>query len=306
MAEMPVEEKKGEDQSSQDEKEEPVKNERKYFKFSLEDFSGKISCIFFANKNNYEKMLTLQQNDTLIINGKLEADKFSGGVSLRVKNISKCTLPEVFEEKIIFKEEPKNYRYVFPEQVEFYSQANLFAVEEAPSDQFLLENKFVVFDFETTGLNVTDGDKIVEIGAVKIEGGKITEKFMCFVDPQVHIPESATKIHGITDKDVAGSPTYDMALPDFYKFTRDCYLVGYNSINFDYGFLNHYGRLCGYNFDNPQLDVYKMALKGVTGVKNHKLGTVAEKMGVVLDNAHRAVYDAIATAELLIKLIRFR
>ena len=54
------------------------------------------------------------------------------------------------------------------------------------------------------------------------------------------------------------------------------------------------------------VDVYKMALKGVTGVKNHKLGTVAEKMGVVLDNAHRAVYDAIATAELLIKLIQFR
>ena len=66
--------------------------------------------------------------------------------------------------------------------------------------------------------------------------------------------------------------------------------------------LKLFGKLCGYNFDNPVLDVYPMAQKLVVGVKNYKLSTVSEKLGVVLDNAHRAVYDTIATAEVLIKL----
>ena len=67
-------------------------------------------------------------------------------------------------------------------------------------------------------------------------------------------------------------------------------------------FLQHFGKLSGYNFDNPLLDIYPLAQKIVVGVKNYKLGTVAEKLGVLLDNAHRAVYDTIATAEVMIKL----
>jgi len=299
------------DESSQEKSEEVVnndnvqeehKNERKYFKFTIEDFTGKLSCVFFANKNNLELVQKLEPGNSVILEGKLEPDTYSGGVSMRVKNISKCVLPEEFQEKIVYKTEPKNYRFVFPEKIETYAQSDLFMVDNKPVDEFLLNNNIVVFDFETTGLKLDGSDKIIEIGAVKVEKGKITEKFECMVDPEMHIPLDASKIHGIYDKDVKGHHTYDQVLADFYKFTRNCYLSGYNIKGFDMLFLQHFGKLSGYNFDNPLIDVYPIAQKLVVGVKNYKLGTVAEKLGVLLDNAHRAVYDTIATAEVLIKL----
>lgn len=287
------------------EKTEEVKNERKFFKFSVKDFSGNISCVFFANKNNYEPMTTLIQGEPIIVSGKIEEDKFSGGVSLRVKNISRCTLPEKFEEEIIWKSEPKEYRYIIPEPLVYYSQTDLFSMgEEKPVHEYFKGKEIVVFDLETTGLNVAEGEKIIEIGAVKLVDGKFTDKFMCMVDPQMKIPEKIVSLTGIRDEDVAGAHTYDQVLADFYKFTRGCILSGYN-VKFDYGFLSFYGKKCGYNFDNPLLDVYELAQKGVHGTKNLKLGTVAEKLGVVLDNAHRAVYDALAAAEVLIKLADF-
>ncbi len=282
--------------------EEEHKNERKYFKFSIEDFTGKLSCVFFANKNNVELMHKLEPGHTVIIEGKLEPDTYSGGVSMRVKNISKCVLPETFEEKINYKPEPKSYKFVFPEKVELYTQGDLFSVEEKKVDEFLLNNDVVVFDFETTGLNLDGSDKIIEIGAVKVVKGKITEKFMCFIDPEMKIPAEASKIHGIFDVDVKGANTYDQVLADFYKFTRNSYLSGYNIKGFDMVFLQHFGKLSGYNFDNPLLDVYPLAQKLLKGLKNYKLGTVAAHLGVVLDNAHRAVFDTIATAEVLLKL----
>ncbi len=285
--------------------EEENKNERKFFKFSVKDFSGSISCVFFANKNNYEAMTTLTQGEPLIVSGKLEEDKFNGGVSLRVKNISRCTLPEKFEEEIVWKSEPKEYRYVYPEPLVYYSQTDLFSMgEEKPVHEYFKGKEIVVFDLETTGLNVAEGEKIIEIGAVKLVDGKFTDKFMCMVDPQMKIPEKIVSLTGIRDEDVAGAHTYDQVLADFYKFTRGCILSGYN-VKFDYGFLYYYGKKCGYNFDNPLLDVYELAQKGVHGTKNLKLGTVCEKLGVVLDNAHRAVYDALAAAEVLLKLADF-
>ena len=298
-------ESNGENAEEGEKVEEENKKERKFFKFSVKDFSGNISCVFFANKNNYEAMTTLTQGEPLIVSGKLEEDKFNGGVSLRVKNISRCTLPEKFEEEIVWKSEPKEYRYIFPEPLVYYAQTDLFSMgEEKPVHEFFKGKEIVVFDLETTGLNVAEGEKIIEIGAVKLVDGKFTDKFMCMVDPQMKIPEKIVSLTGIRDEDVAGAHTYDQVLADFYKFTRGCILSGYN-VKFDYGFLFHYGKKCGYNFDNPLLDVYELAQKGVHGTKNLKLGTVCEKLGVVLDNAHRAVYDALAAAEVLLKLADF-
>ena len=293
------------DAENAEKNEEETKNERKFFKFSVKDFSGNVSCVFFANKNNYEAMTTLVQGEPIIVSGRLEEDKFSGGVSLRVKNISRCTLPEKFEEEIVWKSEPKEYRFVFPEPLVYYSQTDLFSMgEEKPVHEYFKGKEIVVFDLETTGLNVAEGEKIIEIGAVKMVDGKFTDKFMCMVDPQMKIPEKIVSLTGIRDEDVAGAHTYNEVLADFYKFTRGCILSGYN-VKFDYGFLSFYGKKCGYNFDNPLLDVYELAQKGVHGTKNLKLGTVAEKLGVTLDNAHRAVYDALAAAEVLIKLADF-
>lgn len=281
---------------------EPKSSIRKYFKFGIESFSSKINCVIFTSSATYEPMLKLAKGDSVIFSGILEEDKFSGGASVKVSKISKCTLPEIKEEEIVFKPEPESYRYIVPEKLEYYSQVDLFGSGEKLVNEFFLSHDVVVFDFETTGLKLDGTDKIIEIGAVKLKKGKIEEQFSTLINPQMKIPPDSTKKHGIKDQDVLDKPTYEQVLPDFYKFTRNCVLAGYNIINFDMIFLNYFGKKCRYNFDNEVLDVYTLALKEVKGVKNYKLGTIAEKLGVTLDNAHRAVFDTIATAEVMLKL----
>ncbi len=276
---------------------------KKYLKFVLEDPTGEINCIYFTTKTTQPAALKLDNNSEIIASGAIEEDKFSGGVTFKIKNINLCIVPKNYEEPVVFKPEPKEYRFCKPEPYIDRKQVDLFSafnVDDAAVAPYLASHDVVVFDFETTGLSATDC-KIIEIGAVKIHNGKITEQFETFVDPEEHIADDSTKIHGIVDSDVAGAPTYQQALADFYKFTRNSTLVAYN-IAFDYSFLSKYGREAGYNFDNPQIDALKVATTFVKGVRNYKLKTIADHLGVLLDNAHRAVYDAIATAEVFIKL----
>lgn len=287
------------------EQKEPVGYQRKLYKFTLEDFTGDVACVFFSNKENQSKLEKLEAGSEIIVRGALEEDKYSGGVSMRVKQIGYCKLPETFEEFIVYRKEKPFYEFVEPEKVVMYEQNDLtsFMMEEQ-IPKHLQGKTFVCYDFETTGLHYAQGDKIIEIGAVKIENGKITEKFMTYVDPEKPIPAESSAISGIVDDDVKGAPIDYDALQDFYKFTRGAILTGYNILNFDNVFLRGQGKDCRLNFDNESEDVYHYAQKYVHGVKNYKLGTIAAKLGVTLDNAHRAVYDAMATAEVFIKLCK--
>ena len=279
------------------------KYERKMYKWAMEDPTGEINCLFMSNKETQAKLEKLDKDSVIVVRGNLENDKFSGGLTLNVKDLAYCSLPENFVEYVEWRKEKPFYEFVEPEKVVMYAQDDLMSFAEVKEVCPYLKNKtFVCFDFETTGLHYETGDRIVEIGAVKIEDGKITDKFMCYVDPEKHIPEDSTKITGITDEDVAGAPKDYEALQDFYKFTRGAILTGYNILGFDMRFLCGQGKSARWNFDNDAIDTYHLAQKYVHGVKNYKLGTIAEKLGVVLDNAHRAVYDAMATAEVFIKL----
>ena len=289
--------------TSQDGEEAPVPYEKKYYKFSVEDFSGEIKCIYFSTKTTIAGAEKLADGSEVVLSGVVEEDKFAGGVCIKTKNISLCILPKNFKEPVVWKTEPEHYRCCFPEPYVDEKQVDLFSVLSGNLDDvapYLKDHDVVVFDLETTGLSAIDC-KIIEIGAVKIHNGKIIEKFETFVNPKEHIADDSTLIHGITDDDVKDAPVYEDALADFYKFTRNSTLVAYN-IAFDYSFISTYGTKAGYNFDNPQIDALKLATKNVKGVKNYKLKTIADSLGVLLDNAHRAVYDAIATAEVFIKL----
>ena len=282
---------------------ETPKYQRKLYKFVLSDFTGDISCVFFSNKENQAKIEKLDTDSVIVVRGALEADEYSGGNTLKVKDIAYCSIPENLTEYIEYRKEKPFYEFVEPEKIVTYSQDSLLTFgEEKQVPKYLQDKTFVCYDFETTGLQYVNGDKIVEIGAVKIENGKITEKFMSFVDPEMHIPEKASEISGIVDSDVKGAPTADKVLQDFYKFTRGATIIGYNNINFDNIFLIGQGKDARWNFDNETDDVYKWAQKYVRGAKNYKLKTIADKLGVTLDNAHRAVYDALATAEVFIKI----
>ena len=279
------------------------KYQRKLYKFVLSDFTGDISCVFFSNKENQAKIEKLDTDSVIVVRGALEADEYSGGNTLKVKDIAYCSIPENLTEHIEYRKEKPFYEFVEPEKIVTFAQDNLLTFgEEKQVPKYLQDKTFVCYDFETTGLHYVNGDKIIEIGAVKIENGKITEKFMSFIDPEKHIPEDASAISGIVDSDVQGAPTADKVLQDFYKFTRGAIIIGYNNINFDNIFLIGQGKDSRWNFDNETDDVYKWAQKYVRGAKNYKLKTIADKLGVTLDNAHRAVYDALATAEVFIKI----
>ena len=280
------------------------KYERKLYKWQLEDFTGSIGCVFLSNKENQSKLEALENETEIAIFGSSTFDKYSNSISFLVKSIVLCKLPEKFEEYIEYKKEKPFYEFVNPEPLVIYQQEDLLSFSQEKKIPKYLENKtFVCFDFETTGLHYDAGDRIVEVGAVKIVNGKITEKFVSFVNPDgKHIDEGASATTGIYDEDVANAPKDYEVLQDFYKFTRGAILIGYNNINFDNVFLFGQAKKCRFNFDNQTEDVFRLAQKYVTGVKNYKLGTIAEKLGVVLDNAHSAVFDAQATAEVFLKI----
>ena len=103
---------------------------------------------------------------------------------------------------------------------------------------------------------------------------------------------------------VKNSPSVKTVIADFYKFCYNCTIIAYN-IDFDYKFVNQAGKKEGYIFDNKQIDALYLARAFIPGLKNFKLGNVCKKLGVSLENAHRAVHDAMATADVVIKLNTF-
>ena len=136
---------------------------------------------------------------------------------------------------------------------------------------------------------------------VKISKGKIVSTFSTFIKPSVAIPAEITELTNITDEMVADAPAINYVLPDFYKYCYGCSLVAQN-IAFDYGFLNAIAKKMQYNFDNPQYDTMVMARNKLRGLKNYKLGTICEYLGISLVGAHRAVNDCLATAKVFLKL----
>lgn len=203
------------------------------------------------------------------------------------------------EQKIV----ESKYKVVSPEEYILFSQSNLFDTKVQVND-YLKNNTFVVFDLETTGLFYNE-DEITEIGAVKIIDGRIAQTFTTLLKPSKKISEEITKITGITNEMVADAPTFENVVGDFYEFCKGSILVGYNILEFDIKFLNFHAQKYGYNFSNKIDDALLMARKYLLGLKRYKLKDVSNHLGVVLDNAHRALFDTIATAEVFIKLTDF-
>ncbi len=158
----------------------------------------------------------------------------------------------------------------------------------------------VVFDIETTGFN-RKTDKIIEIGAVKIEGGKVTERFSEFINPEMPIPPRIVSLTHITDDMVKDAETIDKVLPRFLAFVGDRFVVGHN-VKFDAGFIEEKSRQLGYSFSNSWVDTVGISRSVLSGLRNYKLDTVAAELGVKLDGHHRAVNDAECTMEIYLKL----
>ena len=168
-----------------------------------------------------------------------------------------------------------------------------------------LDSTFVVFDIETTGFSAVN-DRIIEIGAVKVENGMITEKFSEFVNPERPIPFEIEKLTSINDRMVEDAPNSSVILPKFMDFCGGSVLVAHNA-DFDTGFIRHNCEVLGLPYDYTYVDTLGIARSFLEGLKNYKLDTVVEAMGCTLANHHRAVDDAGATADVFVRFLeRFK
>ena len=164
-----------------------------------------------------------------------------------------------------------------------------------------LDDVYVVFDLETTGFSPIK-DKIIEIGAVKVENGKITERFSTFVNPKIPIPFRITQLTSITDQMVMDAPDIETVLPQFLEFIGDAVLVAHNA-SFDVGFIEQNCRYQDIVPNFTSVDTVAMARILLPTLSKFKLNVVANALHISLENHHRAVDDAGATAEIFVKFV---
>ncbi len=164
-----------------------------------------------------------------------------------------------------------------------------------------LDAAYVVFDIETTGFSPVT-NRIIEIGAVKVESGQITDRFSAFVNPQVPIPFEIEKLTGISDSMVIDADTIEVIFPRFLEFVGDAALVAHNA-GFDVGFIKENAKRQNIPVDFTYVDTVGIARTLLTGQAKYTLDAVAKTLKISLENHHRAVDDAECTAEIFLKFI---
>lgn len=170
------------------------------------------------------------------------------------------------------------------------------------NDDKTIDDSYVVFDIETTGLSSLN-DSIIEIGAVKVVNKKITERFSSFVNPGIHIPENITSLTSIDDDTVKDAEKIDTVIKKFMDFSEGCILAAHNA-SFDVSFIKKYCRMFNLKFDNTVMDTLPLCKYIFPELKKYKLDTVAKHLGISLLNHHRAVDDAEATAMIMLNCFK--
>jgi len=165
-----------------------------------------------------------------------------------------------------------------------------------------IDSEYVVFDIETTGLSPTN-NRIIEIGAVRIKDGRIQDTFSEFVNPEVPIPYTITKLTSITDAMVQNAPTIEVILPKFLEYIGDASVVAHNA-TFDTGFIRENAKRLGLVFDSTIVDTMTLAHILLPELGKYTLDRLCKQFGVVNEHHHRACDDAAATAEIFVKMIK--
>ncbi len=164
-----------------------------------------------------------------------------------------------------------------------------------------LDSEFVVFDIETTGLN-HETEEITEIGAVKIKNRKVVDTWSTFINPGRHIPEHISDLTSITDETVKDAPFISEILSEFIEFCKGSVLVAQNA-QFDTSFIRTACKRQDIKYDFPCIDTLILARGLYPELPNHKLDTLTKNLNVILENHHRAVDDAKATAQVFLRML---
>ena len=171
-------------------------------------------------------------------------------------------------------------------------------------DRPLAELSYTVFDTETTGLQPSQGDEIIQIGATRIVNRRLLrhECFDHLIDPRRELSPQSIEVHGITGELLIGQPTIDAVLPVFQSFCADTVLVGHNAA-FDMRFLQLKERQTGIRFEQPVLDTLLLSAVLHPNQSSHRLEAIAERLGVSVFGRHTALGDAMVTGEVFLKML---
>ena len=176
--------------------------------------------------------------------------------------------------------------------------------DHALDARLLADLTYTAFDTETTGLDPSAGDEIIQIGAVRIVNGRLLrhESFEQLIDPCRRLRAESIAIHGITAEMLAGKPTIDRILPKFFKFGEDTVLVAHNAA-FDMRFLQLKEASTGVQFTQPVLDTLLLSAVVHPNQESHQLEAIAERLGITIIGRHTALGDAIVTGEVFLRMI---
>ncbi len=277
-----------------------TKNGKPFFVIHLDDTTGRTSGVYFSKKATYSKIKGLKVGEAIIARGNL--GDYNGRRSFTFDKINYCVFPEDFVKKDRFKKTaPKNYKLIFPEPANTVKISSVFDDLNIPDE--LMENEYVVFDLETTGLDLMNNG-ITEIGAVRVKNGKVTEQFTTLVKPDYPITAEIVAITGITEKMVKDSPKIGAVIPDFMKFIEGAILVAHNA-EFDVKFIKRFAGAEEYEVKNKVLDTVEIARSTLPYLKHFDLHTIAEHFNITFHH-HRALSDAYATAEAFIEMMKLK
>ena len=175
---------------------------------------------------------------------------------------------------------------------------------QAMDDRLLTELTYTVFDTETTGLEPSAGDEIIQIGATRIVNGRLLkgENIDQIIDPRRPLRPEGIPIHGITEDMVDGQPTIDQVLPAFHAFCGDTVLVAHNAA-FDMRFLQLKEESTGIQFRQPVMDTLLLSAVIHPNQASHKLEAICERLGINVIGRHTALGDAIVTGEVFLKMV---
>jgi DNA polymerase-3 subunit epsilon len=181
---------------------------------------------------------------------------------------------------------------------------NWSAASRELDDQILTALSYTVFDTETTGLEPSAGDEIIQIGAARIVNRRLLshECIDQLVDPRRTLSKESIAIHGITPDLLVGQPTIDTVLPSFHAFCADTVLVAHNAA-FDMRFLQLKEDRLGVRFDQPVLDTFLLSAVLHPNQESHRLEAIAERLGVSVLGRHTALGDAMVTGEIFLKML---
>ena len=254
--------------------------------------------------NNWQALPLFMDNDGSVDSPASIIDGHGGRTTIAETSADMCSGIGIILPTALDEETPGMQSLVAPRPISYefdlFHQSGQAALGKVP----LRKLTYVAFDTETTGLNPSEGDRIIQLGAVRIVNGRLlhNECIDQLVNPERAVPKSSVEIHGIDPVLLPSQPPIKQVLPGFHAFAADSVLVAHNAA-FDMRFLQLQEEAIGLHFDNPVLDTLLLSSVVHPNQEGHSLDAIAERFNITIVGRHTALGDALVTAEILLKLI---